>query len=178
WAARWLRSKASLKSVGSGISAASTSCGSRSSSSRHTVVLPLPMSPVRWRIVPSCSTPCSRYASAFVWHAPRKTKRRSARSENGASRSPKCLAYDGGPGGLVRSDTRRAAIVSPGGLRRDIPFANVAAHRLRIALGRRAEASAAPGHDADRLPRRDRVLGGLAHVTRRPVGRGDLDAVH
>ena len=29
-----------------------------------------------------------------------------------------------------------------------------------------------------RSPARDRVLGGLAHVAHRAVGRGDLDAVH
>src|SRR5262245_56248085 len=70
------------------------------------------------------------------------------------------------------------AVVAAGRLGGDVALADVAAHRLGIASGRRAPAASATGHDPHDLPGADRVLGGLAHVAHGAVGRGDLDAVH
>ena len=70
------------------------------------------------------------------------------------------------------------AVVAPRRLGGDVALADVPAHRLRIAPGRRAPAAPAAGHDAYDLALGDRMLGGLADVAHRAVGRGDLDAVH
>src|SRR5690349_9853588 len=72
---------------------------------------------------------------------------------------------------------RAGAVVPPRGLAAHVALADVPAHRLRIALGGRPVAPAPAGHDAHPLPRRDRMLGRLAHLPDRPVGRGDLDPV-
>src|SRR5438309_7197176 len=76
-----------------------------------------------------------------------------------------------GPRGAV-------AVIASGGVGRDVPFGDVTSDGRRLALRRRAPAAATTAHDAHDLAGADRVLGRLAHVAHRAVGRGDLDVVH
>src|SRR5690606_17914450 len=78
-------------------SATRACAGSCSSSSRHSVVLPVPTSPVSWTKPPPppLSIPNSRCARASRCPSPRCTKRGSGVIENGGSRRPKCDRYLG-----------------------------------------------------------------------------------
>ena len=61
----------------------------RLSSSRQSVVLPVPVSPVRRTRPPRSRTPWSRCANPFCCLAPRNIKRESGELANGRSRRPK-----------------------------------------------------------------------------------------
>src|SRR5256712_12859182 len=70
------------------------------------------------------------------------------------------------------------AVVAPRRVGRDVAFADVATDGLAVTLGGGSPAATAAAHDPHGLAGGDRMLGGLAHVTDRAVGRPDLDVVH